>query len=165
MLIAEELTPTSTDGAPHTEGNLRDILRTKHHKGVLSVSPKAPILEAVDKLCEAHVGALLVLDQGRPVGIVSERDLLTRVLLRRRDPVQTRVADVMTRDVIAIRSDATSDEAMAIMTERRCRHLPVIEDDAILGIVSIGDLVRWISHAQAYQIQTLEEYVCGKYPG
>ncbi len=163
MLISQE--PVPAERKRQAEGDLRYILQTKAHQGVLSISPKAPILEAVDRLCDAHVGALLVMDQTRPVGILSERDLLTRVLLRRRDPVHTRVADVMTRDVVAIRSDATPDEAMAIMTERRCRHLPVLEDDSILGILSIGDLVRWVSRAQARQIQTLEEYVCGKYPG
>ena len=163
MLISQG--PSSADQEPRREGNLKYILKTKAHQGVLSISPGAPILDAIDKMCDARVGALLVLDEKHPVGILSERDLLTRVLLRRRDPVHTRVADVMTRDVIAIRSDATSDEAMAIMTQRRCRHLPVVENDKILGIVSIGDMVRWVSRAQAHQIQELEEYVSGKYPG
>jgi CBS domain-containing protein len=145
--------------------HLRYILETKAHQGVLSIAQSAPILEAVDKMCAGRVGALLVMEDSKPVGMLSERDLLMRVLLKRRDPARTRVSEVMTRDVIAIRSDATPEEAMAVMTERRCRHLPVIEDDAILGIVSIGDVVRWASRSQEYQIRTLEDYICGKYPG
>jgi CBS domain-containing protein len=75
------------------------------------------------------------------------------------------VREIMSTDVIALSSDATPEEAMAIMTERRCRHLPVVDDDSIVGMVSIGDVVRWASRSQEYQIRTLEDYICGRYPG
>lgn len=145
--------------------HLRHILETKSHRGPISIASSEPILHAVDRMCEARVGALLVMEGSRPVGVVSERDLMTRVLLKRRDPATTRVADVMTADVVAVSCDASPEEVMAIMTERRCRHLPVIEDDAIVGIVSIGDVVRWASESQEFQIRMLEDYIIGKYPG
>lgn len=164
------LRQTGSVSASHTTPRqrqtvLRTILETKTHREVLSIGEDAPILEAVDKLCAAHVGALLVMHGTKPIGILSERDLLTRVLLERRDPTATHVRDVMTRDVIAVNVETSTEEVMRIMTERRCRHLPVIDDDEIVGLVSIGDVVRWMSRTQEYQIRSLEDYVTGKYPG
>ncbi len=158
--------PVTATHEPRQRTNLiRYILETKAHREVLSIAQSAPILDAVDKLCAGRVGALLVMQDTHPIGILSERDLLTRVLLKRRDPARTRVSEVMTRDVVAVSIDATPEEVMAIMTERRCRHLPVIEDDSIVGIISIGDVVRWASRTQEYQIRSLEDYITGRYPG
>lgn len=143
---------------------LRTVLETKPNV-IHETTAIATVVDATDQMCRAHVGALLVREDERPIGILSERDLLTRVLLARLDPATTRVGDVMTRDVVSIAPDAPPEEAMAVMTERRCRHLPVVQGGRVVGIVSIGDLVRWVSRNQEYEIRMLDEYVSGRYPG
>lgn len=139
-----------------------DILAYKGTE-VHSVTPDTTVLSAVDEMCEKHVGALLVCNAGIPLGIFSERDLMKRVILARRDPLSTRVSDVMTTDVVCVPPSTSAREAMAIMTDRRCRHLPVVVNGKIAGMLSIGDLVRWASHEQAFEIQLLTDYVRGAY--
>jgi signal-transduction protein with cAMP-binding, CBS, and nucleotidyltransferase domain len=134
-------------------------------EAVFSVRPGSTVLEAVDEMCRRHVGAMLVCEDGRPLGMFSERDLMTRVVLRQRDAAATRVDDVMTREVAGVGTTATVTEAMAVMTQRRCRHLPVMLDGRVVGVVSIGDLVRHASRHQEYEIRLLHDYVLGKYPG
>ena len=141
-----------------------EVLKAKGHR-VLSTHPTASILQAVDAMCHAHVGALLVSEASVPVGVISERDVMTRVILARSDPAMTKVRDVMTRDIVCIGVDSPIEEAMAVMTERRCRHLPAVVDGKVVGIVSIGDLVRAASESQEYEIQLLHEYLEGRYPG
>jgi CBS domain-containing protein len=143
---------------------LRTVLETKPNV-IHETTPTATVVDAVDQMCRAHVGALLVCEGEKPIGILSERDLLTRVILARRDPATTRVGDIMTREVVCIEPDVAPEEAMAVMTERRCRHLPVVQGGRVAGIVSIGDLVRWASRNQEYEIRMLDEYVAGRYPG
>jgi CBS domain-containing protein len=143
---------------------IRHVLETKGYE-VHSTTPTTVVLKAVDEMCRRHVGALLVLDGRAPVGVVSERDLLTRILLKRRDPAVTLVRDVMTTGIVCVELDSTIEEAMGIMTHHRCRHLPVVEHGTVVGIVSIGDLVRWASQDQQYEIRMLHEYVEGRYPG
>jgi CBS domain-containing protein len=132
---------------------------------VFSVTPQATVLEAVEAMSAKQVGAVLVCQDGEPVGIFSERDLMTRVILDRRDPKSTRVEDVMSRDIACVEPRTDAAEAMAIMTERRCRHLPVVEGGKITGVVSIGDLVRWESRNHRFEIRMLHDYITGKYPG
>jgi CBS domain-containing protein len=124
-------------------------------------TPQATIHEAVDEMCHAKVGALLVVDGDTPVGMLSERDLLTRVLLKRLDPEKTLVREVMTKDVVTVGIDVEPDEAMATMTARRFRHLPVVVDGRVVGMLSIGDLVRWVSEHREHEIQMLTEMVAG----
>ena len=143
---------------------LRPILETKGTT-VHSAKPGDTILAAVDEMCRRKIGALLVMDEGTAIGIISERDMLTRVLLERKDPATTKISDVMTREIVCVELDTSQSEAMRIMTERRCRHLPVVCDGKVIGLVSIGDLVRQASRSQEYEIRTLHEYVEGKYPG
>lgn len=131
---------------------------------VHSIPPDTSVLSAVERMCERHIGALLVCNVRIPLGIFSERDLMTRVILARKDPVRTRVEEVMTSDVVCVSPDTPAREAMAIMTDRRCRHLPVVSDGQVIGILSIGDLVRWMSHEQAFEVQLLTDYVRGAYP-
>lgn len=137
------------------------------HKGrdVHAVEVTSTVLQAVDKMCRAHVGAVLVMDDDRMVGIFSERDLMTRVVLARKDPARTSVEDVMTRDVVSIGLDTTPREAMALVTERRVRHLPVVVGRRIIGVVSIGDLVRCALDDREHEIAELHDYVAGRYPG
>jgi len=144
---------------------LGPILETKKDAAVHRTAPSATVLAAVDEMCRQHVGSLLVLEEEAVVGILSERDMLTRVLLQRRDPASTKVADVMTTEVVCVELETSPNEAMRIMTERRCRHLPVLEDGKIVGVVSIGDLVRWTSRSQEFEIRMLHEFVEGRYPG
>jgi CBS domain-containing protein len=141
---------------------IADILGYKGTE-VHSVTPDTTVLMAVEQMCDKHVGALLVCNAGIPLGMFSERDLMKRVILARKDPAGTRVADVMTSDVVCVPPDTTAREAMAIMTNRRCRHLPVVSGGKVAGILSIGDLVRWASHEQAFEIQLLTDYVRGAY--
>ena len=112
-------------------------------------------------MCRARVGALLVMEGAKPVGIVSERDVLTRLVLARRSPAETTVGEIMTRGVVCIASSASPEQAMAIMTERHCRHLPVVRGGAVEGIISIGDMARWASRNQDYEIRLLSEYLGG----
>ncbi|HTQ41985.1 MAG TPA: CBS domain-containing protein [Polyangiaceae bacterium] len=123
------------------------------------------VLAATEAMCAARVGSLLVMDGDALRGIFSERDLLTRVVLARRDPSTTRVGDVMTTDVVCIAPDLSVRDAMGIMTERRVRHLPVVLDRRVIGLVSIGDLVRWTLEESTVEIDHLRGYVEGRYPG
>ena len=144
---------------------LGPILEAKGHD-IYATNVTATVDEAVSEMCRVKVGALLVLDEHRrPVGILSERDLLTRVLLAHEDPHTTIVSNVMTRDLTCIELDRTITEAMALMTNMHCRHLPVVVGGDVVGIVSIGDLVRRVSVEQEYEIRALHEYVEGQYPG
>jgi CBS domain-containing protein len=143
---------------------IRHILETKGRE-VFTTSAAATIDEAVVEMCRVKVGALLIVDEvGKPTGILSERDLLVRVLLAHRDPATTTVGDVMTHHVICIDEDYTVPGAMALMTHKRCRHLPVVRE-RVVGMVSIGDLVRAINGDYAYEVRVLHDYVEGRYPG
>jgi CBS domain-containing protein len=136
------------------------------HKGpeVHGVAPTASVLDAVRAMNEARVGALLVRDNEQVVGIFTERDVLCRVVDQGLDPAAIPVAQVMTCDVITLRPDATVEEAMGVISEKRCRHLPVLEGDQLKGLLSIGDLTRWVTRKQAFHIQDLVNYITGKYP-
>jgi len=136
------------------------------HKGgvVHHITPSSTVLEAVRKMNQERIGALLVCADDELFGIFTERDLLTRVLDSDRDPAQTRIADVMTSRVVVVSPATTVDEAMAIITEQRCRHLPVMEGGKLVGLVSIGDLTRWMTRKQHFEIQNLVNYITRKYP-
>jgi CBS domain-containing protein len=128
-------------------------------------SPDTTVLGAVEMMSSKGIGALMVCEEGQPVGMFTERDLMTRVILGGRDPALTRLDEVMSRDVVYVEPSTLAEEAMAVMTERRCRHLPVFSQGRVVGLISIGDLVRWASRNQEFQIRQLENYICGKYPG
>jgi len=137
-----------------------------HEKGrtVHTIGPEASVWEAAKAMDNHNVGSLLVVDGDRPVGIFSERDLMRRVVVPGKDPKKVKVREVMSREVTVVEPDTRVKEAMAIMTERRCRHLPVVEGGKVVGLVSIGDLVRWISRDQEFQIRMLEQFITGSYP-
>ena len=129
------------------------------------VIPETPVIEAVRKMNQERIGALLVCENGEMVGIFTERDVLCRVVDEGRDPNGTRVVDVMTSDVVSVRPNTPVDDAMAIISERRFRHLPVVSDSGLMGMVSSGDLTKWVSRTQAGHIRHLEDFITGKYPG
>ncbi len=128
---------------------------------VFSISPSATIREAVHEMNEHGVGALLVMEEGRPVGIVTERDVLRRVVGPGLHASVTRVAEVMTTELVTIPSSMRVEEAMRLVTERRIRHLPVVDDGKLSGIVSIGDLMRVVTLHQQEHIQRMSEYIVG----
>ncbi len=143
------------------------VKRLLDEKGttIYSVSPTTTVWDAASTMAEDHIGAILVIADKRVMGIFSERDLLVRVILAGRDPKTTPVGDVMSRDLVYVTPQASVGEAMAVMTERRCRHLPVLENGELLGLVSIGDCTRAVSRDQDFTIHHLTEYIHGKYPG
>lgn len=142
---------------------IREILKRKGHE-VWSISPESNVYPAIEMMADKHVGALLVIAETKLVGIISERDYARKVILKGRSSKDTRVQEIMTSPVISVGPHHSVDECMRIMTERRIRHLPVIENEQVIGIVSIGDLVNCIMSAQDHTIQQLENYVTGKYP-
>jgi len=142
-------------------GQVSDILAAKG-SAVLEIDAEATVFDAVSKMVEGNVGSLLVTDGGRLVGIVTERDYLRRVAIVGRDERTTPVREVMSAPIVYTTPESSIEECMAVMTERRIRHLPVLtESREVMGVVSIGDLVKFQSREQSAQIKFLEEYISG----
>jgi CBS domain-containing protein len=135
-----------------------DILGDKG-PNVLSIEADASVFEAVQEMVEANVGSLLVTDGGDIVGIVTERDYLRRVTLEGRTDRDTPVGEIMTAPLVVVTPETDIDECMAIMTNRRIRHLPVVRDGDVVGVVSIGDVVKFKSKQQSFEIQYLTDYI------
>jgi CBS domain-containing protein len=141
---------------------VHDILAYKG-SNVLSIGPDATVLEAADLMNQHKVGSLVVMDDGGVVGMFTERDILTRVVVPRRDPGTTRVHEVMTTEVACCRLHTSLAEARAAMKNRRIRHLPVVdESNRLLGLISIGDLNAFDAHSQEVTIHFMEEYIHGR---
>ncbi len=137
---------------------VREILSDKGND-VWSVSPDATVFEALQLMAERRIGAVLVLDAKRLVGIFSERDYARRVVLEGKSSRESAVSDVMTRKVLCASPDRTVDECLAMMSEQRARHLPVLDDDQVIGLVSIGDLVKVTIDEQKVLIDQLQHYI------
>jgi len=129
---------------------------------VLQIDGDATVFDAITKMVEANVGSLLVADAGEIVGIVTERDYLRRVALEGRTERETRVRDIMTSPLYVATPETAIDECMALMTDRRIRHVPIVDGGEVVGIVSIGDLVKFISKQQAFEIKYLTDYITGR---
>ncbi len=141
-------------------GTISDIL---NHKGtqVWSISPDATVFDAIQLMAEKNIGALLVTQGDRLVGIISERDYTRKVALHGKSSKQTAVKEILSGQVIHVTPDHTVEECMHLMTDHRIRHLPVLEGGNVVGLVSIGDLVNWIISAQSSTIQQLQTYIAG----
>lgn len=139
-----------------------EILRAKPQAAVYSVSPTTSVLEAIQLMAEKGIGALVVLDKGRLAGIVSERDYARKVVLLERSAADTAISEIMTADVLTVSPRDTSQDCMQLMTDRHLRHLPVLAEGELIGLLSIGDLVKHTIAEQASLIQQLEQYIRGE---
>ena len=133
-------------------------------RDIWSVAPDTSVYDAIALMSEKQVGALLVLSEGGLIGIISERDYARKVILQGKSSKHIQVREIMTSPVVSVTPDATIDECMRIMTTRRIRHLPVLESERVSGMISIGDLVKWIISAHEQPIQDLHSYIAGTYP-
>ncbi|MGH3079516.1 MAG: CBS domain-containing protein [Gaiellaceae bacterium] len=140
---------------------VKEILDEKGHE-VLQIEADATVFEAVKTMVDAGVGSLLVKDGGDVAGIFTERDYLRRMTLEGRDDKDTAVRDVMTSPLVVVTPENTIDECMAMMTDRRIRHLPVVENGDVVGVVSIGDIVKFKSKQQSFEIKYLTDYITAR---
>jgi CBS domain-containing protein len=141
-------------------GTISEIL---NHKGnqVWSISPDETVFDAIELMAEKNIGALLVIESSRLVGILTERDYTRKVALKGRSSKETAVREILTGNPVHVTPDHTIEDCMRLMTEHRVRHLPILESNRILGVVSIGDLVNWIITAQSSTIHQLQTYISG----
>ena len=139
---------------------VRDILRTKGFE-MWSVTPDTSVYDALKLMADKNVGAVLVMEGGELVGILSERDYARKVALLGRTPVDTPARDIMTDRVICVRPEESAEEVMALMTEKKVRHLPVLEEDKLSGLISIGDVVKATIDQKEFLIEQLEHYIRG----
>jgi CBS domain-containing protein len=145
-------------------GRIADVLAKKGSQ-VYTIERTATVFDAVKKMVELNTGSLLVTQSDEICGIISERDYLRNIVLEGRTSKATQVREIMTPNVICVDPNHTIEQCMAIMTEKRIRHLPVVDEGKLAGIVSIGDLVKQLSRDQQCHIQYLTDYITGKYPG
>jgi CBS domain-containing protein len=137
------------------------ILKSKSEQTVHSVAPSTAVLDAIKLMAEKNIGALLVMEESKIVGMVTERDYSRKIVLMGRSSKETPVRDIMTSPVMYVRPNHTNEECMALMTDNRVRHLPVMDGDKLLGLISIGDLVKDIISEQKFIIEQLEHYIAG----
>lgn len=136
-------------------------LLDKKGRQVIAVAPDASVLDAIRVMAEKGIGAVVVMDGDRLAGILSERDYARKVIIKGRSSETTRVADIMTKEVLTTNGSQTVNQCMNTMTEHKVRHLPVVENDEVVGVISIGDLVQAIISDQQEEIQQLEHYISG----
>ena len=138
-----------------------------HHKtsALWSVSPDATVFDAIKLMAEKNIGALLVLASGRLAGVFTERDYTRKVALHGKSSKETRVSEIIAREIVTVTPDSSVEDCMRLMTEKRVRHLPVVEGVTVVGVISIGDLVNWIISAQNAAIEQMEQYITGGLAG
>jgi CBS domain-containing protein len=145
-------------------GTIAHVLTAKGSQ-VHTIRPDDTVFEAVKKMVELNSGSLLVTEGDSIHGIITERDYLRNIVLAGRTSKTTQVREIMTSQIVVVKPDTPVEEAMAIMTDRRIRHLPVVDQGKLGGIVSIGDLVKQISRDRKFEVQYLTDYITGRYPG
>ncbi len=139
-------------------GKVRDILKTKG-KAVFSVEPTIMVYQAIEQMCDKNIGGLLIVENGNLVGIFTERDYARKLILKGKSSKDTPINELMTKNPITVTPDNTIEECMNIMSGKRIRHLPVIEDNHLTGMISIGDVVKHIIEEQKSIIEHLEHYI------
>lgn len=144
-------------------GTISAIVRDKGGK-LYSISPTATVFDAIDSMATRNIGALLVMEGDRLIGVVSERDYTRKVALKGKQSKSTPCSEIMA-PVISVTPESSIEEAMRLMTEHRIRHLPVLENGRVIGVVSIGDLINWIIQTQREVLNSMEDFISGKYPG
>jgi CBS domain-containing protein len=137
-----------------------------HHKGpeIWSVPPEATVFEAIKLMADKNIGALLVMSGGKLAGIITERDYTRKVMLQGKTSRETRVREIISSETFSVGLHHSVEDCMKLMTEHRVRHLPVVEGEKVVGLVSIGDLVNWIISTQSAQIDQMAHYISGGYP-
>jgi len=145
-------------------GNISVILNQKG-AGIFSVSPNDSVFDAVSLLAEKNIGAVLVMDGERLVGLLSERDYTRKVMLRGKRSRETKVSEIMSTDLKVVSPREAVNDCLRLMTDKRIRHLPVVDGDKVVGVISIGDLVKWVIDCQSAAIAHLESYISGGYTG
>jgi CBS domain-containing protein len=145
-------------------GNIDSLL---HQKGsqIWTIDADATVFEAIQLMSDRNIGALLVTRGGKLIGVFSERDYTRKVVLKGKSSKSTPVHEIISSPAITVKPGFTIEECMRIMTEHRIRHLPVLDGDRLVGVVSIGDLVNWTISAQSMALSQMEDYISGKYPG
>ena len=143
-----------------TTTTVRQILGAKGAEA-WAVAPEQPVIEALRLMADKNIGAVLVLDGGQPVGIFTERDYARQVILKRKASKDTPVHEVMTTRVVFVRPEQNIEECMALMTDKRCRHLPVLDEGRLAGVLSIGDVVKAVISEKQFIIEQLENYIYG----
>ena len=138
------------------------VLKSKPDQTIYTITPAASVFDAVKLMAEKNIGALMVIEGEKIVGLITERDYARKIVLMARSSKETPVGDIMTSQVMYVRPDQTSEECMALMTENRLRHLPVMDKGKLAGVVSIGDLVKDVISEQKFIIQQLEHYIAGE---
>ena len=142
--------------------SVAQILKSKADQAVYTIAPAASVFDAVKLMAEKNIGALVVIEGERIVGIITERDYARKIVLMSRSSKDTRVGDIMSPSVMHVRPDQMSVDCMTLMTNNRLRHLPVVDSDKLIGVISIGDLVKDIISQQEFVIQQLEHYITGE---
>ena len=137
---------------------IKEILNAKGYD-VATIGPDETVLDALKLMAELNVGSLVVMKEGKLIGVISERDYVRKVILKEGDPLANKVSEFMTKKVVCATLNQAVDEIMAVMTEKRIRHLPVIDENKVIGLISIGDLVKSIISDQKFVIEQLEKYI------
>lgn len=141
-------------------GKVRDILKVKGHN-VFSVSPTASVYDAIDQMCQRNIGGVVVMDQDKLVGIFTERDYARKLILKGKSSKGTPVSEIMTPNPITVTQDTTIMDCLSLMSSKRIRHLPIMDGDKITGMISIGDVVKFIIEDQMATIEHLQHYIAG----
>jgi CBS domain-containing protein len=144
-------------------GNISAILSQKSE--VFSVSPDTTVYEAIELMADKNIGALLVMERERLVGMFSERDYTRKIVLRGKRSRETKVSEIMSTNLTVTHPDEPVEKCLRLMTDKRIRHLPVVDGDKVTGVISIGDLVKWVISCQSATIAHLEHYISGGYTG
>lgn len=146
------------------QGTVRDIIHSKHSQ-IWTTTPDATVYEALGMMGEHNIGALVVIENGKVAGVLSERDYSRKVVLKGRTSRDTRVSEILNRPAITVESGTGVEQCMELMTRHRIRHLPVVDGQTLVGLVSMGDIVNWMLQTQRHLIAQLHGYIAGDYPG